>query len=480
MCGDTTALTAIVPLPVEYDRRVRAEALQATLAKAAALQLVGQYPEAMALVTPALADARQLGYAPVLATALHLQGDLLYRAGDYPAAAVALNEAVAQAALGRDDGTATKALTLLAGIVGYAQGKLDEGMAIATAADAWSARAGRTDENEAELADIQGLLFDAKGEPLKAEPYYKRALALREKLYGADHLMVALSLNNLAGVPYTLGKYQEARALHERALAIREKTLGPIGSDVAVSLNAIAAIDEDEGKYDDSERGYRRAIAIWEQVLGPDHPDVGAAHNNLGNLLRRKGDNAGAIVELERAVAIWKPSNNPNLSSARANLAIAYFQQHDNEHALAIYNEVIAGTEDNTPDIARYLVNRGQVLEAMDRHTDARADYDKAVAIFDATVPAGDRRIAWALTLLGKHQLYEKQTAPAVKSLARATAILEADKEARPEELAAARFALAPAKWDAGEHAPAIALAKAARTGTKDVAVIDAWLKGKS
>ncbi|CAN5899501.1 hypothetical protein BH11MYX2_BH11MYX2_26010 [soil metagenome] len=431
------------------------------------------------LLKPLLADAATLDYAPVLATAKHLQGDLLYRVGNYPASATALREAVAAAARGRDDRTATKALTLLAGIVGYAQGKLDEGMQLANDADAWSARAGRVDEDEAELADIQGLLHDAKGEPLVARPFYEKALALREKLYGPDHLLVSLSLNNLAGVPYTLGKYQEARALHERAKRIREATLGPVSADLAVTLNAIAAIDEDEGKLDDAERGFRRAIAIWEQVLGPDHPDVGAAHNNLGNMLRRKGDTAGAAAELERAIAIWKPTKNPNLTSALGNLAITYYA-HDNAKALALYNEVVAGTPADSSDLARYLVNRGQVLEAMDKQTDARADYVKAVSIFDATVPSGDRRIAWALTILGKHQLHEKQTAPALQSLTRALKILEADKESRPDELAAARFALARATWDSGGHAMAIGLAKSAREGTKDVAVIDAWLKGKS
>ncbi|HEY4058903.1 MAG TPA: tetratricopeptide repeat protein, partial [Kofleriaceae bacterium] len=479
-CGDIAALTSIVPLPVEPDRRARAETLENTLARAAALQLAGQYDDAAALVKSVLADAEKLDYAPALAMAKWLQGDLDYRSGDYAAAATALREAVAAAARGRDDRTATKALTLLSGIVGYAQGKLDEGMQLANDADAWSERAGRVDEDEAELADMRGLLHDAKGEPLVAKPFYEKALALREEIYGPDHLMVALSLNNLAGIPYTLGKLDEARALHLRAKTIREKTLGPVSRDLAVTLNALAAIDEDEQKYDDAEKGFRHAIAIWEEVLGKDHPDVGAAHNNLGNLLRRKGDNAGAIIELERAVAIWTPQKDPNLTSALGNLAITYYQQKNFEKAIALYSDVVAATPDNTSDMAHYLVNRGQVLEAMERHTDARADYVKAVTIYDATVPAGDRRIAWALTILGKHQLHEKQTAPALQSLARATKILEADKEARPDELAAARFALARATWDSGGHAAAISLARSARAGTTDAAVIDAWLKGKS
>ena len=64
-------------------------------------------------------------------------------------------------------------------------------------------------------------------------------------------------------------------------------------------------------------------------------------------------------------------------------------------------------------------------------------------------------------------------------ALTRALKILEAEKEARPEELAAARFALARAKWEAGARREALALARAARAGTKETKVVDDWLKGK-
>jgi tetratricopeptide (TPR) repeat protein/predicted Ser/Thr protein kinase len=481
-CADVEALTAVAP--VEKSKRAAVDALQGKLAKAAALQLTGQYAPATEIVKPAVKDATALDYAPVLAQAKWLEGDLLYRAGDYPASVAALGEATQHAARGRDDRTATKALTLMAGVVGYAQGKLDEGMALALAADAWSARAGRVPEDEAELADIRGLLYDAKGEPLKSEPFYKHALALREQLYGKDHLMVALSLNNLAGVPQTLGKLTEARALHERAKAIREKVLGPVSSDLAVTLNAIASIDESEHKFEEAEKGFRRAIAIWEQVLGPDHPDVGAVHNNLGNLLRTKGDYPGAIKELERALAIWKATDNPNAKSAIGNLAITYYKQQDYARAYAAFTEVIEDAKktlgDKHPGLANYLVNRGQVLDAMNRAGEAFADFSQAVKIFEASVPAGDRRIAWALTILGKHELAQKRVPSAASALGRALAILEADKEARPDELAAARFALARATWETGDRKKSIELATAARDGADDTSVVDTWLKDHS
>ena len=48
-----------------------------------------------------------------------------------------------------------------------------------------------------------------------AEPLYSRALAIREKLLGPEHLDVASSLNNLAGLCATHGRYAEAERLYK-------------------------------------------------------------------------------------------------------------------------------------------------------------------------------------------------------------------------------------------------------------------------
>jgi tetratricopeptide (TPR) repeat protein len=69
---------------------------------------------------------------------------------------------------------------------------------------------------------------------------YRRALVIRERVLGSDHPDVATSLNNLASLYKSQGKYDEAEPLHRRALAIREKSLGSDHPDVAASLNNLA------------------------------------------------------------------------------------------------------------------------------------------------------------------------------------------------------------------------------------------------
>ena len=58
----------------------------------------------------------------------------------------------------------------------------------------------------------------------------------------APSIPTSPSLNNLAVLYKTEGRYAKAEPLYQRALAIREKALGPEHPDVATSLNNLAAL----------------------------------------------------------------------------------------------------------------------------------------------------------------------------------------------------------------------------------------------
>ena len=71
------------------------------------------------------------------------------------------------------------------------------------------------------------LLYSDSGDYARAEPLYKRLLAIREKALGPDHPDVATSLNNLAELYRATGDYANAEPLYKRSLSIYEKALGP-------------------------------------------------------------------------------------------------------------------------------------------------------------------------------------------------------------------------------------------------------------
>ncbi len=75
-----------------------------------------------------------------------------------------------------------------------------------------------------DLATALGNLarvHEAQGDLARAAPLYRRALAIREGSLGADHLLVADSLDALAETLRSDGQEAEALALRRRADEIR-------------------------------------------------------------------------------------------------------------------------------------------------------------------------------------------------------------------------------------------------------------------
>lgn len=135
-----------------------------------------------------------------------------------------------------------------------------------------------------------------KGKYNEAVPLEERALAIREKVLGADHSVVAKSLHALAVLYDDQADYAKAEPLNVRALAIREKALGPDHPDVARSLFNLAWIYLMGQDFAKAEECYQRAVATQEKALGADHPDVATMLNDFAILYERKGDYDQAIA----------------------------------------------------------------------------------------------------------------------------------------------------------------------------------------
>ena len=73
-CSDVKLLRAIIRPPDDPATRVAVEQLQARLAELRALQRVGRVADAVKVVAPLEADARRIGYAPLLAETLVRDG----------------------------------------------------------------------------------------------------------------------------------------------------------------------------------------------------------------------------------------------------------------------------------------------------------------------------------------------------------------------------------------------------------------------
>jgi len=97
---------------------------------------------------------------------------------------------------------------------------------------------------------------------------------------------VAATLHNLAAVLAARGHYLEAERQYQRALAIKEKVLGAESLDVALTRNSFGMLLTDLGRPAEAVPLLEPAVAILEGCLGPSHPHLSAARENLRNAIR--------------------------------------------------------------------------------------------------------------------------------------------------------------------------------------------------
>jgi tetratricopeptide (TPR) repeat protein len=135
-----------------------------------------------------------------------------------------------------------------------------------------------------------GLYHVARAAYVEAEPLFQRALAIREKVLGAEYPDTAGSLNNLAELYRDQGRLSDAEPLHQRALATYEKVLGTEHSLTATTFNNLALLYQAQGRLAEAEPLLQRALAIAEKALGPEHPQTHKVRENLATLRQRLSD----------------------------------------------------------------------------------------------------------------------------------------------------------------------------------------------
>ena len=75
--------------------------------------------------------------------------------------------------------------------------------------------------------------------------------------------------------------------MYLQALELRKRLLGDNHPYVATSLNNLAGLYKSQGRYDQAEPLLHRALEIYQQVLGDNHPNTLTVCENLAQLQAR-------------------------------------------------------------------------------------------------------------------------------------------------------------------------------------------------
>lgn len=227
-----------------------------------------------------------------------------------------------------------------------------------------------------------------QGRFIEAERLFQRALQIQEQARGVEHPELATLLNNLAVLSWERGKYKEAEPLFQRALQIRERALGLEHPEVATSLNNLAELYTVQGRYPEAELLSQQALHILEQALGLEHPEVATSLYILANLLREVRKYKEAEALFQRALQIRKRILGPEhrrTVDALNDLAACYLDQGHYEQAEALFLRALHIREQTRgpdhPDVAESLSYLANLSSQQSKYEQAERFYQRALSL---------------------------------------------------------------------------------------------------
>ncbi len=443
-CADAALLRRGIEPPGSAEAAARVFALRRRIAEAGALRLAGKYLDALPGAENAVRDARRLGYAPVVAEALYELGDIEVHLGRGESASARLLEAVDLAEASRHDDLAARIWVRLVGAAALVLESPARGEAWFRRARAAIERIGfASDANQAKWAlalSHLGLVHHGAAAYDEAEAEQRRALEIRTRLFGDDHLDVARSLDNLGNTLAARGQRPRARELYRRALAIRIRVLGENHPEVAQGRFNIGMLLMEEGALEEAGEHYAAALRVYQQSYGAGSARTAHVLLAMAQLDERRGDLVAALEHATRADRIYaahRGEDHPDRVKTRNLLATLLFRQERYEEALQHYSIALALVEKHPEpsvlDVAVARQNVGETLGALGRHREAIGHFEAAMATFEKIFGAGHEYLAYPLKGLGQAHVALGDRGRGIAELERALAIHEAHPGNHPE-----------------------------------------------
>ncbi len=257
-------------------------------------------------------------------------------------------------------------------------------------------------------------LYEAQGRYEQSELLYQHAIRINEKVYGLDHLEVAIDLNNLASLYYRQEKYEQAEPLLKHVLSIHEQQWGPEHPHTAISLNNLALLYESQEKYEQAEPLLRRALAIDEKGDGLDHLEVAINFNNLALLYLKQRKYEQVEPLLKRALQIKEQQLgpvHPSTATGLTSLARLYYDQGKYEQVEPLLKRALQIREQQLGpdhlDTAASLTDLANLYEKLEKCEQAEQLYRRALAIRERQLGADHPNTAMSLNNLAI--LYRQQ-----------------------------------------------------------------------
>ena len=334
-CSDADYVTAAVKPPTDPAQAAAVQALDDRLALIKARMTAAAFEGIDEQLETLEATAADAGYTPSLAEIALLRAQLAHRKANPDEAGRLATRAYALARGAGDARIAFSAANLILHQVS-AKGDVEAATRWALVARA-EAEATTRAKNVAEVHDALG---EANGHALRfaeAKVHFERALA---ELGEVDTVQRANTMGDLSTMEWKLGNTERARALLAESLAGEERLLGATHPTIAITMFNGAEMDRESGDLEEAGRKLERGLSIATAVYGEAHPLVASFHQSTAQLHGERGDVEAATEPLRRAVASLEDSGTRGAQIVQALSALsqnlAYLQRYDEaEQAVA-------------------------------------------------------------------------------------------------------------------------------------------------
>jgi serine/threonine protein kinase/tetratricopeptide (TPR) repeat protein len=319
----------------------------------------------------------------------------------------------------------------------------------------------RGPRNRGEIARLVGELYQGTGDYEQAILHFERALALRKKAFGANHVRTLeyvgplteaywhagrlaeaatfleqslinlrreFGANHVRTLEYVVplaetyrraGRLAEAATLLEQSLIISRREFGTEHSNTLKSANSLAYANYSQGKFAEAAALFAQTLEIQKRALGPKHPETLTSMSNLAHAFHSQGKAAEAAALHARTLEIRRRVHgpeHPDTLTSMNSLASAYQQANDFPRAETVFRDLLAihlrkdGADSTTAATTR--VGLGKVLLAQQKFADAEPVLREALVVREKKLP-DNWLIFNARSLLGGAMAGQKKFADA-------------------------------------------------------------------
>lgn len=231
----------------------------------------------------------------------------------------------------------------------------------------------------------------------------RRALRIREKALGAEHLDVAATLENLADAYPAYEMTHGVVVTMVTVEAIVDLSRPPLGSITPLSVSSSRVMPSGIS-FPETEAALKRAMAIREKVLPAAHPDRIRTMAKLARLYVMQSKLKEAEPLYERLAAINEQafgSGHLEYAASAKELAGVYFLERKYAESEKYFRSALFVLE-NTPaaeplELAGCLFNLAEVYHTQRKYPKAETHYQRALAVLEKKLGPDDLNVRWVL-----------------------------------------------------------------------------------